>query len=293
MKRHDPGFARPHEDLELFREAVQFTAGQTGFSPRLIEKDYFCSLLLAYLSAAENELVFKGGTCLAKVHSDFFRLSEDLDFVIPVSTGTPRAVRGKKMTSLKRAVMDLPARLPIFNRIEPLAGANGSTQYNAVACYAGPVSGREEPVKIEIGLREPLLLPVFQGRARTLILNPASGERLLPPLPLPCLSLLEAYAEKFRAALSRKEAAIRDFFDLDHAVQTRGIRADDPELIHLVRIKLAVPGNEPVDISKQRQALLRRQLDAELKPVLSADALATFDLDRAFHLVTLMAGHVR
>ena len=30
-------------------------------------------------------LVFKGGTCLSKVHADFYRLSEDLDLIIPVN----------------------------------------------------------------------------------------------------------------------------------------------------------------------------------------------------------------
>jgi hypothetical protein len=35
-----------HEDVPLFREAVNFTASKTGFNPRLIEKDYFCTVLL-------------------------------------------------------------------------------------------------------------------------------------------------------------------------------------------------------------------------------------------------------
>jgi len=38
--------------------------------------------LLEYLAASEPGLTFKGGTCLARIHSDFCRLSEDLDFAI-------------------------------------------------------------------------------------------------------------------------------------------------------------------------------------------------------------------
>ena len=34
-----------HEDAEFFRAAVAFTEAETGFHARLIEKDYFCSLL--------------------------------------------------------------------------------------------------------------------------------------------------------------------------------------------------------------------------------------------------------
>ena len=64
-----------HEDPDMFREAVNFTAAETTFLPRLIEKDYFCTLLLRYLSASDGSLVFKGGTCLAKVYAGFYRLS--------------------------------------------------------------------------------------------------------------------------------------------------------------------------------------------------------------------------
>jgi len=66
-----PSVVRVHKDLSLFREAVNFTTVETEFASRLIEKDYFCTVLLAYLAAIDDRLVFKGGTCLAKVHADF------------------------------------------------------------------------------------------------------------------------------------------------------------------------------------------------------------------------------
>src|SRR2546426_6964503 len=73
----EPAPLRLHdEDLALFRESVRFTAAQTGFVPRLIEKDYFCTVVLERLSASAAELVFRGGTCLAKIHAEFYRLSE-------------------------------------------------------------------------------------------------------------------------------------------------------------------------------------------------------------------------
>ncbi|MBI4270261.1 MAG: hypothetical protein HY615_07995 [Candidatus Rokubacteria bacterium] len=64
----EPAPLRLHEDLAFFREAVNFTAAQTRFASRLIEKDYFCSVILQHLGAAP-ELIFKGGTCLAKGRS--------------------------------------------------------------------------------------------------------------------------------------------------------------------------------------------------------------------------------
>jgi hypothetical protein len=83
--------------------------------------------------------------------------------------------------------------------------------------------------------------------------------------------------------------AIRDFYDLDYAVRLLELRPDDTELVGLVRQKLAVPGNERVNLSEGRLATLREQLDPQLKPVLRAKDFAEFDLDRAFKLVAEMA----
>ncbi len=97
-----------HNDPDFFREAIQFTAARTEFLPRLIEKDYFCSVLLNYFANTDGSLVFKGGTCLTKVHADFYRLSEDLDFVISTPDSTSRAGRSKLADPLKAAVRKLP-----------------------------------------------------------------------------------------------------------------------------------------------------------------------------------------
>jgi predicted nucleotidyltransferase component of viral defense system len=54
-----------HEDQALFREAVLFTAGQTGLNATLVEKDYFCTVLLQYLyDQPGSPLIFRGGTAL-------------------------------------------------------------------------------------------------------------------------------------------------------------------------------------------------------------------------------------
>jgi len=74
MSDRDRYIPRVHRDTVLFREAVDFTAAKTGFSPRLVEKDYFCTVLLANLTTMQSSpLVFKGGTCLAKVYAEFYR----------------------------------------------------------------------------------------------------------------------------------------------------------------------------------------------------------------------------
>lgn len=279
-----------HEDQELFREAVNLTSAETAFAARLIEKDYFCSVLLEHLAAVTGgQLVFKGGTCLAKVHAEFYRLSEDLDFVLPMAVDAPRSERSKRAVGLKKVVAALPRAQPCFRVVEPLQGANESTQYISSVGYVSALSRQEETITIEISLREPLLTPTVTGAARTILLDPVSGAPLVPAVPVRCISKTEAVAEKFRAALTRREAAIRDFYDLDYAARKHEVRTEDAELITLVRQKLAVPGNEPVNMVPVRLAELRRQLDARLKPVLRERDFSEFDLDRAYKMVAEMA----
>jgi hypothetical protein len=223
------------------------------------------------------------------VHAEFYRLSEDLDFVIPMPCDATRGARSQQAAGVKTAIAELPKRLELFRVVEPLAGTNRSMQYVAIIGYESPLSGHQDRIKVEIGLREPLLTPAFSGAARTILLDPLSGQPMIAPLALPCISRTEAFAEKFRAALSRREIAIRDFYDLDYAVHRLGLRSQDPALIGLVRRKLAVPGNDPADVSPVRLAMLRQQLEPQLKPVLRSKDFAEFDLERAIRIVVEMA----
>jgi len=274
-----------HEDPQFFEAAVSFTAKETTFSPRFVEKDYFCTVLLEYLAMVGDAFVFKGGTCLAKIHAAFYRLSEDLDFVISMPVDSSRSERSKMATGLKDIVNALPNRLPCFRVVEPLTGANNSTQYNAMIGYDSRIVGKEETIQVEVGLREPLLLPPETGIAKTLLLNPTTVKPLCEPLVLSCMSKREAFAEKFRAALSRREAAVRDFFDLDYAVRQLGLQPEDDGLIDLIRKKMAVPGNDRVDVSENRLSILHRQSESQLRPVLRARDYVEFDLERAFRIV--------
>lgn len=283
---------RLHEDQDRFGEALSFTEAETMFAARLVEKDYYCTVLLEYLAGKVPGMVFKGGTCLAKIHANFFRLSEDLDFVIPVAEDTTRTERRKLIAPMKEAFGKLPDALPCFQVGDAFQGANNSTQYVGSVRYRSLAIGQDETIKMEVALREPLLTPAVSGEARTAVLNPVTEQPLVAPITLPCLSMTEAFAEKFRAALSRREVAARDFFDLDYAARKLGLRADDAELIGLVRQKLAVRGNEPVDVSERRLTELRQQVGPELQPVLRAKDFEAFDVKRAFRLVADMAAKV-
>ena len=290
MSKAEPPAINAHEDVALFREAVQFTAAESGFVPRLIEKDYFCTLLLAYLSeAAGDELVFKGGTCLTKVHSELYRLSEDLDYTIGVPVDAPRPERRERAEVVKAALNRLARELPVFRVIDPWRGANNSKQYLAAIGYDSMLGQQQETIKIEVSLREPLLAPVISGPAQTILLNPLTNKPMVAPVSVRSIDKIEGLAEKFRAALSRREPAIRDFFDIDYAVRKGGLQAERSEFVAQVRQKLAIPDNDPVDVSEARLKALRRQVEPQLRPVLRDREFREFNLDRAFQIGVRMA----
>ena len=295
MAKSDAKIIAVHEDPDLFRESVLYTARETGFLAELVEKDYFCSLLLNHLYAGEDfGLIFKGGTCLSKIHSDFYRLSEDLDFIIPILPNVSRSVRSKRADPLKEKIKAISANLPIFDvsggyKGYGYKGHNDSKQYIAEPQYVSLITSKPEKIKLEVGLREELLLDKLDSEAKTLLTDPFKGKPAVVPFTVASMSLEEAYAEKVRAALTRKEPAIRDLFDIDFAEQKLGLDLRDSKFLELVRAKLAVPDNDPIDVTPSRRDDLGRQLETRLKPVLRSKDFEKFDLDRAFDTIVDLA----
>lgn len=279
-----------HEtDPELMYQAIGYTARETGFNPRLIEKDYFCSVVLEYLAGGSAGLTFKGGTCLAKIHDRFYRLSEDLDFTVSVSGEPKRTERSALVATARALIARTETSLPGFRVRDQLTGADSSRQYNGALEYQSLLDGQAEPVRIEISLSEPTLLPIERGPAATLLRNPVTGAALVASFPVDALSYRETMAEKLRAAMCRREVAIRDYFDVDHAVRSGKLDPADADLHTLLRQKLAAPRTGPVDVSDARVNELRQQLEAQLKPMLRDREFSEFNLERAVATVRAVA----
>ncbi len=279
-----------HEDVEYFRAALAFTEAETGFNARLIEKDYFCSLLLEGLQGPLSKgLVFKGGTSLSKIHCDFYRMSEDLDFTISVPVDSTRSVRSRAVKPVGKRIEMLAGGGSAFVLRGSLQGHNNSTQYTTEIAYHSVVTGQAGRIKLEISVREPVLETAANLPCRSLLCDPFRREPVLAPISVDTLSLRETYAEKLRAALTRREPAIRDFFDIDYAMRKRLLDINEEDFIKMVRCKLDIPGNQVVDISSQKAGILQRQLRAQLRPVLREKDFASFDLVSVFSAVAELA----
>jgi predicted nucleotidyltransferase component of viral defense system len=278
-----------HGDARTFMEMVRTTSDQSGFDARLVEKDYYCSLLLQQLCDANGPLVFKGGTCISKVFSSFYRLSEDLDFCIPGAES--RAARRRRIDPIKKAVGIVPERIEGLKIVDSLTGRNVSTQYVAQVEYTSSITNSAESIKIEVGLREPLTRAPESRTARTLLKDSFSGQDVIPPFSVKVMNEQEAWAEKARAALCRLEPVIRDFFDLDYARNSLAFDLEDAGFFALLRHKISAPGNNPVVLTVERRAELERQIEGQLRPVLRSRDFEQFDLDRIWTaLVTLAKG---
>lgn len=153
-------FKRIDTDGELFQPAIDFTLEITGFNSALIEKDYFCSLILAYLySAGGPNLIFKGGTALNKIYAGFYRLSEDLDFSIAMPLHSTRGERRKAINPFKELFEALPNVIPGIEISVLLTGRNESFQYIGELKYPSCLDIRRSTMQIEIIPRA--------GRAKT------------------------------------------------------------------------------------------------------------------------------
>jgi predicted nucleotidyltransferase component of viral defense system len=272
---------------ESLRLAVEYTAQITGFSPRLIEKDYYCSLVLKHLSQSEslrNHLIFKGGTLLAKGLLGFFRLSEDLDFSVSNSFCEPRKQRRELADAIKISIGELLTSIG-FHEVSPLRGFNESRQYNGVFGYTS-IMGTPDTIKFEVGFRGDLMTPPADTPLATLLADPFSRAPAINPIICKTLAPNEAYAEKARAALSRRTPAIRDLFDLAQIAKT-GFALDDQEFIALVSRKLEADNSASCNTSTEKKSHLLKSVETDLAPVLKIKQ--EFDFDDAWEILENLA----
>jgi predicted nucleotidyltransferase component of viral defense system len=257
------------------RTAVEFTSSTTGFQPDLVEKDFWCSVALARLFSQEAPcpLIFKGGTLLSKAYVAFNRLSEDLDFTLPVNSSSTRGARSRTAKEIKKLVASaLEGWLTLDN--PGWQSFNASSQHQSRWIYPS-VFGGTGAIKLEIGQREPLRRSVETVQLATLLRDPMFNEEALPMFQVNGLGKEEAYAEKVRAALTRKDPAPRDLFDLDYAVENQVLLWAEEKFLDLAADKVAMESNFDW-LADERINRFQKSLETELRPVLRAEqALAT------------------
>ena len=91
---------------EQLKELVSITSEKLNIRhPAIIEKDYYVTHIIHSLSGIEDEyfqLIFAGGTCLAKAHGVVKRMSEDVDFKIQLKNAAKAFSKSRLLKELKK-----------------------------------------------------------------------------------------------------------------------------------------------------------------------------------------------
>lgn len=204
-----------HSDKNEFLKMLERTAAQTGFPLRLLEKDYYLSLIVSDMCLLSKDLVLKGGTCLSKVYYSYYRLSEDLDFTLKSTDNKPtRVMRRCAIKPIKQQISTLAGKYGMTIEELNKGGHRESTQYIYHLAYDSTVVNTKDSIKLEIGMRSNPLLSTVTKKVHHRFIHPFTHEPLFDTGTVNCLALDELVAEKLRAAATRHDIASRDFYDL-------------------------------------------------------------------------------
>ncbi|MFQ6600639.1 nucleotidyl transferase AbiEii/AbiGii toxin family protein [Flavobacterium sp. C3NV] len=148
-----------HQNKQLFRQAIQFTAQTLGLPEIYVEKDYWVTLVLhtLYHSDIKNEVVFKGGTALSKCFGLIERFSEDIDLVVLREVGDS----GNKLTNRIKKISTLVSTvLPeiAVENITQKMGMNRKTAHTYSKEFTGNYGQVRDVVIVEatwLGYHEP------------------------------------------------------------------------------------------------------------------------------------------
>ncbi|MFT4304786.1 MAG: nucleotidyl transferase AbiEii/AbiGii toxin family protein [Candidatus Woesearchaeota archaeon] len=228
------------------KEEINRLSYLTKFSSRLIEKDYYLTLILHEISNKKiPDLVFKGGTCLNKCYLGFYRLSEDLDFIINKDfTNTSNTQLKKLLDNLRRELFEIfdILNLNINKKIGEgwkmiHSDENKIIGFEAITNYKSIFDGTKQEIKIEISFRNKLIEKTKTRIIKHEFFNSLNKPLLKENVTIECIDLKENFAEKIRALITRENIAIRDIFDI-YIILSRDLIKVDKKFIKLCLIKI-------------------------------------------------------
>lgn len=286
----------PLPDPQVLADACRQEAARQGLDPLIVEKDFYLTRLIWALAQERGpRLLLKGGTCLSKCDLGFHRMSEDADFVIPWSSSTnyrrTNAHHTNQVRETLRAIVS-----EVGGTLHSIDGERfeQASYVRWTINYLSELSPKQVgTIVIEVAMR-PTLRPARQARLGNILTGPliaAYGDAY-------CLSLdgAEVRAEKVRAAYTREDPAIRDFYDLDLFRQV-GADMNSDGFRGLVDAKLEELGRQTLaeqrpefGLTPEQKQRLRRDISRVLMPVLRLTD-PRYDLDRTLRHYDELWGH--
>jgi predicted nucleotidyltransferase component of viral defense system len=171
---------------------------------------------------------------LNKVYFPYFRLSEDLDFMMATKNSLVDSNRKRQIFAYKmrEAIQQITTTLGRTLNPDHLQHkkAQGNknlkkkeyTYLKYLLTYPSLIDHSSQHIKIELTYTEYIYFPAQQGTIQSLFKDPIFEQPIFPETTIRCYALEEMMSEKMRACLSRRKPAIRDFYDLRY-VQQQGL----------------------------------------------------------------------
>lgn len=156
-----------HENEQLFRQSVEFTAQQMGIPAIYVEKDYWVTYALHTLfhSELKSKLVFKGGTALSKCFQLIERFSEDVDLVVLRSQVESGNELKKTITKVSKILSETLPEIEVENVTHKM-GMNRKTAHSYNKSFQGKYGQVRDVIIVEatwLGNYEPYIAKNVQS----------------------------------------------------------------------------------------------------------------------------------
>ena len=193
---------------------------EKGVRAKQIEKDYVISWVLWGIAKNEflnNNLVFKGGTCLKKMHFNDYRYSEDIDFTLRDDNVSDTEILENFQILFEQVYEESRIKAEIIEDSIENHKASGSLKFKLsyVATH-----GTDE-IKVDITRGETIEFDV-QHRA---VFNNYSDLEEEDETRIHCYSLEEVLIEKTTALMGR--TIPRDLYDFNYLIEEEGVELQD------------------------------------------------------------------
>ena len=212
-----------------------------GVRQQQIEKDYIISWILWGIykrDLLKEALIFKGGTCIKKIHIEDYRYSEDMDFTLnpemeqELSDGEIYSAFNEVFSEIKETANII---LSIKKDSKEVHESGSITFFIE---YIGPLGGKGDHVKTDISKGEKIEYDIEQIDMLNWYSDLDEKE-----IPIQCYSLEEIVIEKMAALMGR--TIPRDLYDFEYLTNTKGIDLQD--IFHGFQQKATHKGHNPAE----------------------------------------------
>jgi len=225
------------------QKGISKLANSEGVRQQQIEKDYIISWVIWGIynnDTLKDALIFKGGTCIKKVHIEDYRFSEDIDFTLnpaieqTISNDEIYSAFGEIFAEIKEA-----ANIDLSIPEDSKESHETSDSIKFYIAYVGPLGGRGDHVKTDISRGERLEFDVKQRK----MLDQYSDLAEEGELTIQSYGLEEVVIEKMAALMGR--TIPRDLYDFEYLTNTEGIELQD--VFYEFQRKAEHKGHDPAE----------------------------------------------